>query len=46
MGYDAACTLKYDGKSTNGTAWLEQKELVFRGMQSGQLVSSAEVEPA
>jgi hypothetical protein len=31
MGYDAACTLVVDGKKTRGTAWLEHKELVFRG---------------
>jgi hypothetical protein len=31
MGYDAACTLTYEGKATRGTAWLEHKELVFRG---------------
>ena len=31
MGYDAACTLRCDGKSSRGTAWLEHKELVFRG---------------
>jgi hypothetical protein len=31
MGYDAACTLTCDGKTSRGTAWLEQKELVFRG---------------
>ena len=31
MGYDAACTLTSDGKKSRGTAWLEQKELIFRG---------------
>lgn len=31
MGYDAACTLTVDGKKTRGTAWLEHKDLVFRG---------------
>lgn len=31
MGYDATCTLRYDGKTARGTAQLEQKELVFRG---------------
>jgi len=31
MGYDAACTLTCDGKTSRGRAWLEQKELVFRG---------------
>jgi hypothetical protein len=31
MGYDAACTLTVDGKQSRGTAWLEHKELVFRG---------------
>jgi hypothetical protein len=31
MGYDASCTLTIDGKSARGTAWLEQKDLVFRG---------------
>lgn len=31
MGYDAACTLTCNGKSSRGTAWLEHKELVFRG---------------
>ena len=31
MGYDARCTLKYAGRSSRGTALLEQKELLFRG---------------
>lgn len=31
MGYDAACTIRIDGKSGRGTAWLEHKDLVFRG---------------
>jgi len=31
MGYDATCTLTYDGKKTRGTAWLETKDLIFRG---------------
>jgi hypothetical protein len=31
MGYDAACTLRFDGKTVRGTAWLEHKDLVFRG---------------
>src|SRR4029453_13496694 len=25
------CTLKYEGKTSKGTAWLEHKDLVFRG---------------
>jgi hypothetical protein len=31
MGYDASCTITIDGKSAEGTAWLEHKALVFRG---------------
>jgi hypothetical protein len=31
MGYDAACTMTVDGRKSRGTAWLEHKELVFRG---------------
>jgi hypothetical protein len=31
MGYDASCTLRFDGKTARGTAWLEHKDLVFRG---------------
>jgi hypothetical protein len=31
MGYDATCTLTFDGKTTPGTALLEHKDLVFRG---------------
>jgi hypothetical protein len=31
MGYDSTCTLKFDGKTSRGTAWLEHKDLVFRG---------------
>jgi len=31
VGYDATCTLKYEGKTSRGTAWLEQKDLIFRG---------------
>ena len=31
MGYDASCTLRFDGSSSRGTAWLEHKDLVFRG---------------
>jgi hypothetical protein len=34
MGYDAPCTLKYDGKTAKGTAWLETKDLIFRGPPS------------
>jgi hypothetical protein len=33
MGYDAACTLTFDGRTTRGIAWLEQKDLIFRGPQ-------------
>ena len=33
MGYDAACTLTVEGRTSRGTAWLEQKHLVFRGPQ-------------
>ena len=31
MGYDASCTLKHAGRSSRGTALLEQKEILFRG---------------
>ena len=31
MGYDASCTLRIDGAAHKGTAWLEHKDLVFRG---------------
>jgi hypothetical protein len=31
VGYDAACTIRIDGKTGRGTAWLEHKDLVFRG---------------
>jgi hypothetical protein len=31
MGYDAACTLHFDGRTTRGKAFLEQSDLVFRG---------------
>jgi hypothetical protein len=31
VGYDAACTIRIDGKTARGTAWLEHKDLVFRG---------------
>jgi hypothetical protein len=31
MGYDASCTIRVDGKTARGTAWLEHKDLVFRG---------------
>jgi hypothetical protein len=31
MGYDAICTLTFDGRTSRGTAWLEHRELVFRG---------------
>ncbi len=31
MGYDAACTIRVDGQTARGTAWLEHKDLVFRG---------------
>ena len=31
MGYDATCTMTFDGKTSRGTAWLEHKDLVFRG---------------
>ena len=31
MGYDAACRLTIEGRTERGTAWLEHKDLVFRG---------------
>ena len=31
MGYDASCTLRFEGTNSRGTAWLEHKDLVFRG---------------
>lgn len=31
MGYDAACTLHFDGRTTRGKALLEQHDLIFRG---------------
>jgi hypothetical protein len=31
MGQQATCTLKFAGKTIEGTAWLEHKDLVFRG---------------
>ncbi len=31
MGYDAACTLRLDGRSVKGKAVLEQHELIVRG---------------
>ena len=31
MGYDAACTLHFDGRTTRGKAFLEQNDLIFRG---------------
>ena len=31
MGSEAACTLRLDGRTTRGTALLEQRELIFRG---------------
>jgi hypothetical protein len=31
MGYDARCTLRFEGRTLSGTAWLEHKDLVFRG---------------
>ena len=31
MGYDAACTIRIDGETARGTAWLEHKDLLFRG---------------
>lgn len=33
MGYEAACTLRFDGRTTHGKAVLEQNELVVRGDQ-------------
>ena len=31
MGYDAACTIRFEGQTARGTAVLEHKDLVFRG---------------
>jgi hypothetical protein len=31
MGYDATCTIRIDEECAQGTAWLEHKDLVFRG---------------
>jgi hypothetical protein len=33
MGYDAACTLRLDGRSITGKALLEQHELIVRGAE-------------
>ena len=33
MGYDARCTLRFEGRTITGTAWLEHKDLVFRGAE-------------
>jgi hypothetical protein len=33
MGYDAACTLRFEGRNLRGTALLEQRELIFRGAE-------------
>ena len=32
MGYDAQCTLTFDGKTSRGKAALEHKDLLFRGV--------------
>src|SRR5262249_6944344 len=31
MGYDASCTIRVDGQTARGTAWLEHNNLLFRG---------------
>jgi hypothetical protein len=31
MGYDASCTIRIDGETARGTAWLEHKDHLFRG---------------
>ena len=31
MGYDAQCTIRFEGRTARGTAWLEHKDLIFRG---------------
>jgi hypothetical protein len=31
MGYEAACTIRFEGQTAEGTARLEHKDLVFRG---------------
>jgi hypothetical protein len=31
VGYDASCTLRIEGAAHKGTAWLEHKDLIFRG---------------
>jgi len=31
MGYDAACTLHFEGRAARGKAFLEQHDLIFRG---------------
>lgn len=41
MGYDATCTLRIDGTTAKGTAWLEHKDLVFRGPQRLRIPLSA-----
>jgi Protein of unknown function (DUF3052) len=33
MGYDAACTLRFEGRSVRGKAVLEQHELIVRGAE-------------
>jgi hypothetical protein len=36
MGQQAKCILKFDGRRVEGTAWLEHKDLVFRGVDKAQ----------
>ena len=38
MGYDAQCTLTFEGKTVRGTAALEHKELLFRGLLQPALI--------
>ncbi len=33
MGYDAACTLRFEGRTVRGRAILEQHELIVRGAE-------------
>ena len=36
MGQQAKCFLKFDGRRVEGTAWLEHKDLVFRGIDKAR----------
>ena len=46
MGQQVACTLRFQKKTLEGTAWLEHKDLLFRGPEQRLSIPLKEITSA